>query len=47
MYSISSLNYITLVYGILRLLVALYAFCLVGMRGYKVIKMPFQRYHQA
>lgn len=47
MYSISSLNYITLVYGILRLLVALYTFCLVGMRGYKVIKMPFQIYHQA
>lgn len=42
----SSVNYITLLFGVTRLLVAIYAFFLVGLKGHKVIKRPFQGFHR-
>ena len=44
--SASSLNYITLLFGMLRLLVASYAFFLVGIKRQKSIHLPFQKYQR-
>ena len=45
--SASSLNYITLLFGITRLLVAFYAFFLVGIKRQRSIYLPFQGYQRA
>ena len=44
--SASSLNYITLLFGMTRLLVAFYAFFLVGIKRQKSIHLPFQIYQR-
>ena len=44
--SASSLNYITLLFGITRLLVAFYAFFLVGIKRQKTVYLPFQGYQR-
>ena len=45
--SASSLNYITLLFGITRLLVAFYAFVLMGIKRQRSIYLPFQGYQRA
>lgn len=45
--SASSLNYITLLFGMVRLLVALYAFFLVGIERQRSVHLPFQGFQRA
>lgn len=42
-----SLNYVTLLYGVSRLLVAFYAFFLVGIKGEKTVDLPFRGFQRA
>ena len=42
----SSLNYITLLFGMTRLLVAFYAFVLVGIKRQRAVHLPFQGYQR-
>ena len=42
--STSTLNYITLLFGMTRLLVAFYAFILVGIKRQRAVHLPFQAY---
>ncbi len=43
----SSLSYITLLFGMTRLLVAFYAFILVGIKRQRAVHLPFQGYQRA
>lgn len=43
----SSLNYVTLLFGITRLLVAFYAFVLVGIKRQRTVHLPFQGFQRA
>ena len=43
----SSLSYITLLFGMTRLLVAFYAFILVGIKRQRAVHLPFQVYQRA
>ena len=45
--SASTLNYITLLFGMTRLLVAFYAFILVGIKRQRAVHLPFQAYQRA
>lgn len=44
--NVSSLNYVTIIYGLTRLLVSFYAFFLVGLRYKKIVFQPFVRFQK-
>lgn len=42
-----SLNYITLLYGVIRLIIAFYAFFLVGLKGQNTVALPYRGFQRA
>ena len=45
--STSSLNYVTFLFGLIRLLIAFYIFFLVGIKRQNSIYLPYRGYHRA